>query len=77
LAEGKKRNELNHQNSKVLYLGIRVLEMSHRGGRLEHLSTKLGSGVDPAKRSGPGFYGSTRINMEKLKNIYLKLYYFI
>ena len=28
---------------------------------------KPGPGVDPAKGPGPGFYGSTRVNPEKLK----------
>ena len=28
---------------------------------------KLGPGVDPAKGPGPGFHGSTRVNLEKLK----------
>lgn len=28
---------------------------------------KPGLGADPAKRPGPGFHGSTRINPEKLK----------
>jgi len=30
---------------------------------------KPGLEVDPAKGSGPGFYGLTRINLEKLKKI--------
>ena len=33
---------------------------------------KPAPGIDPAKESGPGFHGSTRVNPEKIKTIYLK-----
>ena len=39
---------------------------------IKNYSYQTDPGVDPAKEPGPGFYGSTRVNPEKLKNIYLK-----
>ena len=33
---------------------------------------KTGLEVDSVKEPGPGFHGLTRVNPEKLKNIYLK-----
>ena len=34
----------------------------HLGPVAGNIVIKPGSGIDPAKGSGPGFYGSTRVN---------------